>query len=76
MRSLNEFIGNEIRVRRVLRGLSAEGLARRCSVEYRVIECWEDGTLAVTAAELFVVASALDTDPARFFPQIGGPLAA
>lgn len=73
---LNKFIGNEIRVRRVLRGWAVESLAEACRVDYRVVEGWEDGSLAVTAAELFVVAGALGADLALFFPRVGGPLAA
>lgn len=61
MSELNSKIGSRIRAFRILRGLSADDLADVIGVKKNSITRIEAGRLAITAAQLVLVAQKLST---------------
>jgi transcriptional regulator with XRE-family HTH domain len=74
--AIERYLATEIKVKRVMIGLSVETLAARLLVDFTQIEMWESGFIAVTAADLFRIAQALQIDVALFFPNEKSEVAA
>lgn len=66
--SLNEHIGKTIRRRRRLLGLTQEALADRLGFSFQGVQKWECGVCNISAAQLVLVAEALETAPANLLP--------
>jgi transcriptional regulator with XRE-family HTH domain len=72
---IDKFIGAQIRVRRAAMRLSQEGLAEAIGVTFQQIQKYEKGVNRVSAAALFRIARALETEASALMPSVfdGGP---
>jgi transcriptional regulator with XRE-family HTH domain len=61
-------VGSMIRMRRKLLGISQEQLADALKLTFQQVQKYERGANRVSASKLFLVAQALNTTPAFFFP--------
>ena len=65
-------VGQRLRQRRVLLGLSQEKLADAAGVSFQMIQKYEKGSCRVGASRLMVIARALDCPVAFFFDDFSG----
>jgi transcriptional regulator with XRE-family HTH domain len=72
-RDLDRYIGNRLRERRLLMGLSQGDLAKAVGLAFQQIQKYETGTDRISASRLFDCAAALDT-PFGWFVE-GAPSA-
>ncbi len=68
--SLDIVIGNQIRKRRKARGLTQTQLAEKLNVKYQQVQKFESATNRVSAAQLFILAMALNVPMYYFFEPI------
>lgn len=71
--SVDRHVGNRIRERRVMMGLSQQQLARMIGVTYQQAHKYERGSNRISAGRLFSIAQALAIDPAWFFDGLPTP---
>ena len=64
-------VGDRIRRRRILMGLTQDQLGEALGVSYQQIQKYETGSNRVSAGRLYVLAQTLETSPAWFFEGIG-----
>lgn len=67
------YVGNRIRVRRRIMGLSRDAFAEAVSIEADRMEDFERGAERLTGAQLFRIAGALVTPVAYFFDGLPEP---
>lgn len=67
--SIDQQIGEKIRLRRIMMGLTQDQLAEALSLSYQQIQKYETGTNRVSAGRLFQIAALLDTDIVSLFPN-------
>ena len=67
---IDRAVGQRIRLRRVLCGLSASHLARQIGVSYQQISKYETGKDRVPASNLYRIAKLLDTTTDYYFMDI------
>jgi len=65
---LDAWVGEEIRRRRKVRGLSQSALAAAIGVTFQQVQKYERGANRVSASTLWRIAQALRCEPAAFFP--------
>ncbi|MDX1710405.1 MAG: helix-turn-helix transcriptional regulator [Rhodovibrionaceae bacterium] len=68
---LDSLIGERLRRRRVMQGLSQEQLARKLGVNFQQIQKYERGATQIGAARLYRLSDALDTPISYFFAPTG-----
>lgn len=66
-RRVDRHVGERIRERRTLLGLTQEQLAAALHISYQQIQKYETGANRVSAGRLFEIAKELDCDVAQFF---------
>lgn len=66
-RRVDRHVGERIRERRTLLGLTQEQLAATLHISYQQIQKYETGANRVSAGRLFEIAKELDCDVAQFF---------
>lgn len=64
---IDKHIGNRIKLRRNLIGMSQEDLAERCGVTFQQVQKYEGGMNRVGGSRLFKIAHALNVDQNFFF---------
>ncbi|MEM0985302.1 MAG: helix-turn-helix transcriptional regulator [Pseudomonadota bacterium] len=69
---IDRIVGERIRRRRVLLGLTQDQLADALGISYQQIQKYETGANRVSAGRLFKIAETLDTTAGWFFDGIGG----
>lgn len=67
--SIDKLIGEKIRLRRLMMGLTQDQLAEALSLSYQQIQKYETGANRVSAGRLYQIADLLDTDIGTFFPD-------
>ncbi len=65
--SVDVAVGQQIRVRRLAKGISQSSLADAIGVTFQQVQKYERGTNRVSASKLVAIANALSTDVADFF---------
>lgn len=65
-KSLDQYIGNKIKARRALIGMSQERLGARLGITFQQIQKYEKGTNRVSASMLYNIANILNVDYAFF----------
>ena len=65
-------VGQRLRVRRSLMGLSQEKLAESTGVTFQQIQKYERGTNRISAGRLYELSNILDVPVTYFFEQISG----
>ena len=68
---IDVYIGSCIRLRRLERGMSQEGLANRLGLSFQQIQKYERGINGCAPARLTKIAEILDMPIAAFFPEGG-----
>jgi transcriptional regulator with XRE-family HTH domain len=63
-------IGNRVRMKRMLRGLSQERLGELLSVTFQQVQKYERGTNRISASRLFQLAKVLDVPLAYFYEDV------
>ena len=74
--TMDKHVGQRIRERRTLLGLSQQQLASIIGVTYQQAHKYERGLNRISAGRLFTVAQALDIEPGWFFEGVAGEVAA
>ncbi|MGB0720247.1 MAG: helix-turn-helix domain-containing protein [Bdellovibrionales bacterium] len=69
-------VGQRLRVRRALLGMSQEKLAEAIGLTFQQIQKYERGVNRVSAGRLFQFSKILDVPVSYFYDQIGGGVAA
>jgi transcriptional regulator with XRE-family HTH domain len=69
--SIDEQVGNQLRQRRSLLGLSQEKLAEKVGITFQQIQKYENGANRISASRLFEFSKVLDT-PINFFFELSG----
>lgn len=69
---VDRFVGEKIRERRVMLGLTQQDLAKGIGVTYQQAHKYEQGVNRVSAGRLFEIARLLNTPIEFFFDGIGG----
>lgn len=64
---VDRFIGQQLRIRRLLMGISQERLAREVGVSFQQIQKYESGVNRISARMLFYIAQLLDVQIDYFF---------
>ncbi len=64
---VDRHVGEKVRQRRTLLGLTQEQLAVALEISYQQIQKYETGANRISAGRLFEIAQKLDTDVAYFF---------
>jgi len=64
---VDRHVGERVRQRRTLLGLTQEQLAAALEISYQQIQKYETGANRISAARLFEIAQKLDTDIGYFF---------
>jgi transcriptional regulator with XRE-family HTH domain len=75
-RDLDRYIGNRLRERRLMMGLSQGDLAKAVGLAFQQIQKYETGTDRISASRLFDCAAALDTPFGWFVEGATSTLAA
>jgi transcriptional regulator with XRE-family HTH domain len=70
MAEMDLHIGNRIRTRRILMGLSQQQLSRKTGVTYQQMHKYEYGHNRISAGRLFTISRALEIDLAWFFADM------
>jgi len=68
---IDRIVGERIRRRRVLLGLTQDQLADALGISYQQIQKYETGANRVSAGRLFKIAETLDTKAGLFFEGLG-----
>lgn len=66
-------VGQEIRIRRKLAGLSQTNLAATLGVAFQQLQKYESGANRVSASRLYAIARALGCEPGALFPDMAAP---
>ena len=69
---VDRFVGEKIRERRIMLGLTQQELANGIGVTYQQAHKYEQGVNRVSAGRLFEIAKMLNTPVEFFFDGIGG----
>lgn len=69
---VDKFVGEKIRERRIMLGLTQQELAHGIGVTYQQAHKYEQGVNRVSAGRLFEIARMLNTPVEFFFDGIGG----
>jgi transcriptional regulator with XRE-family HTH domain len=64
---MDKHIGNQLRLRRAMMGLSQSELAQRVGVTFQQIQKYERGMNSISAHRLYDLAVALDVSPLYFY---------
>lgn len=72
-RTLDEYIGARMRLRRLLLGMSQDTLAEKLSVSFQQVQKYEKGVNRISAARLFELARALDVQVQYFYEGLDDP---
>ncbi len=64
-------IGNQLRLRRTMMGLSQSGLAHRVGITFQQIQKYERGTNSISARRLHDFAQVLEVSPLYFYEAWG-----
>lgn len=67
--SIDRRIGEQVRERRILMGLTQDQVAEALGISYQQIQKYETGSNRVSASRLFQIAQLLKTDVGMFFPN-------
>ncbi|MBO6824981.1 MAG: helix-turn-helix transcriptional regulator [Sneathiella sp.] len=67
---IDVYVGNRLRKRRTLMGLSQTELAEKVGVTFQQLQKYEQGLNRIGSSRLFTIALALDTDITYFFEGI------
>jgi len=68
--SVDVYVGNTIRARRRLAGVSQERLAEACGVTFQQVQKYERGANRVSCSMLSRIAQHLNAPPGSFFPPL------
>jgi len=60
-------IGERIKARRVMLGISQSALAEKCGISFQQIQKYEHGTNSLRISRMKMIADALDVPPVYFF---------
>jgi len=71
-RSIDQQIGENIRLRRIMMGLTQDQLAESLKLSYQQIQKYETGANRVSAGRLYQISLLLDADIVTFFPSEHG----
>jgi transcriptional regulator with XRE-family HTH domain len=69
-RRVDEHVGEQIRKRRTMLGLTQDQLAQALGISYQQVQKYETGTNRVSAGRLFDIARVLDSGISGFFEGI------
>lgn len=69
-RRVDEHVGEQIRKRRTMLGLTQDQLAQALGISYQQVQKYETGTNRVSAGRLFDIARILDSGVSSFFEGI------
>lgn len=69
---IDRHIGDRVRRRRTLLGLTQEQLADALGISYQQVQKYETGANRVTAGRLYQIALCLQCDVAFFYDELGG----
>jgi len=69
-RRVDECVGEQIRRRRTMMGLTQEQLATALDISYQQVQKYETGTNRVSAGRLYEISKLLDSDMSYFFDTI------
>lgn len=64
---VDEYVGERIRQRRAMLGLTQEQLAAALKISYQQVQKYETGANRVSAGRLYEIAQTLETDVSHFF---------
>ena len=70
--TVDVFVGQRIRQRRMMMGYSQEELGRNLDLTFQQVQKYEKGVNRVGAGRLFLIASILGVPVAYFFPEEKG----
>jgi transcriptional regulator with XRE-family HTH domain len=70
--SIDEHVGNRLKVRRTLAGMSQTELGGRVGITFQQIQKYEKGVNRISAGHLFLFARTLDCSLADFFEGLDG----
>lgn len=70
---IDAHVGQRLRVRRSLLGMSQEKLAEAIGLTFQQVQKYERGTNRVSASRLYDISNVLDVPVSYFFEQIGQP---
>lgn len=65
-------VGQKIRHRRWLTGMTQQQLASACSIKFQQIQKYENGANRVSASRLYEISNALNVPPEYFFEGLNG----
>jgi transcriptional regulator with XRE-family HTH domain len=68
-------VGNRVRMRRLMIGMSQEGLAERLGLTFQQVQKYEKGSNRISASRLFEMAGILGVPVQHFFEEMAGPAA-
>ena len=68
-RSVDDFVGEKIRERRVMLGLTQENLAQHLGISYQQVQKYETAANRVSAGRLFEISKVLEAPISFFFDQ-------
>ncbi|MEM8987986.1 MAG: helix-turn-helix transcriptional regulator [Pseudomonadota bacterium] len=71
---VDEFVGDRIRLRRSLIGLTQEQLSARLNISYQQIQKYETGANRVSAGRLYQISQVLGVDVGYFYQGYGAPI--
>ncbi|MCG8696097.1 MAG: helix-turn-helix domain-containing protein [Minwuiales bacterium] len=66
-KQVDDHVGERIRERRTMMGLTQENLANALSISYQQVQKYETGANRVSAGRLYEIAKRLDVDMSYFF---------
>ncbi|MDR1365527.1 MAG: helix-turn-helix transcriptional regulator [Holosporales bacterium] len=66
-KDVNKHIGNQLRLRRQLMGLSQEKLAEKLGITFQQVQKYEKGVNKISAARLLTISEILNTNMGYFF---------
>jgi transcriptional regulator with XRE-family HTH domain len=69
---IDAHVGNRVRVRRVLLGLTQEKLAQALGLTFQQVQKYERGTNRISSGRLFQLAQALDVPVSFFYVDLPG----
>lgn len=69
--NIEEHIARRLRIRRRLAGLTLQEVAQRSGVTFQQVQKYETATNKISAAKLFLLARALETEAGYFFEGLG-----
>jgi transcriptional regulator with XRE-family HTH domain len=72
---VDKYIGQQLRVRRLMMGISQERLAKELGVSFQQIQKYESGVNRISARALFYIAQILEVSVEYFFKGMTGTIA-